>query len=253
MKFKAITLPHFRREMLNKTLFVMKLTFFLMLVGFLQVAAKGLSQEVSLSEKGARLQKILKKIHKQTGYLFWYDVKEIGEAKPVDIQVERVSIEKALSICFNGQPLSYTIINKTVVVKSLSTPPPLAADPPPTPVIPPPVDISGKIIDPEGKPVPGVSIKVKGSNKGTFTAADGTFTLTDVGDNAELEISSVGFTTQTIAVGKRKQITISLAFDVREEETVVISYGTQKKATLTGAIATVKGEYQAISGNQYFQ
>ena len=242
MKFKAITLPHFRREMLNKTLFVMKLTFFLMLVGFLQVAAKGLSQEVSLSEKGARLQKILKKIHKQTGYLFWYDIKEVGEAKPVDIQVERVSIEKALSICFNGQPLSYTIINKTVVVKSLSTPPPLAADPPPTPVIPPPVDISGKIIDPEGKPVPGVSIKVKGSNKGTFTAADGTFTLTDVGDNAELEISSVGFTTQTIAVGKRKQITISLAFDVREEETVVISYGTQKKATLTGAIATVKGD-----------
>jgi TonB-linked SusC/RagA family outer membrane protein len=85
-----------------------------------------------------------------------------------------------------------------------------------------------------------VSIAVKNTKLGTFTDAAGKFTL-NVGDStAVLVISSVGYATQEIKVGKRRVFDISLvASNNNMEDVVVIGYGTAKKRDITGAITTI--------------
>lgn len=243
MHLKALCrLPVCHRENQTKTclarlrgaLLIMKLTAIILLAAALEVSAKGYSQ-ITLSEKNASIQKVFEKIQYQSGYVFWYEDKIIQLAKPVDIAVKNASLDETLQLLFKNQGLNYEIVNKTIVVKQS----PITL---PETTVPPPITVSGKILDAEGNPLPGVSVRVKGTNNGTFTNSEGVFSLENVDDNATLEISSVGFSSQSIPVSKRKLINVSLTPDIKEEETVVISYGTQKKATLTGSMVSVKGE-----------
>lgn len=238
MHFKLKDLSSGRRKRLAKTLFRMKLTSILLLISFLQVAARGTSQEVSLDVKDAPLEKVLQEIHQQSGYMVWYDVDDIRKAKRVTISVKRVSLEEALVTCFKGQPLTYSIVNSTVVVKPRKTE---SADSTRVQAIP-PIEIKGRITDSTGNPLEGVSVRVKGATKGSSTNENGYFVLRDVSEDAELEISSVGFLTQTIKIGSRSTINLVLSRDNVQEELVTISYGTQKKATLTGSMVRVGGE-----------
>ena len=93
-----------------------------------------------------------------------------------------------------------------------------------------------------GEPLPGVSIVEKGTNVGTVTNADGEFTLS-VGAGATLRISFVGMVPQEVAVGNATNIRVKMKPSVMEmSELVVVGYGTQRKANLTGAVATVDVE-----------
>jgi TonB-linked SusC/RagA family outer membrane protein len=102
--------------------------------------------------------------------------------------------------------------------------------------------ISGKVTDANGLPVSGASIVVKGSNTGTAADEKGNFSL-EVGNNATLVVSAVGFTSQELKVSNRTVIPVVLvAADRRMDEVVVVGYGTQRKRDLTGSITSVKGE-----------
>ncbi|WP_332367610.1 SusC/RagA family TonB-linked outer membrane protein [Spirosoma telluris] len=101
--------------------------------------------------------------------------------------------------------------------------------------------IKGKVTDTEkGEPVPGASIVLKGATKGTNTDANGLYSISVPDQNAVLVFSFVGFDKQEIIVGNRTQINIALKPDMKElNEVVVVGFGTQKKATVTGAIAAI--------------
>jgi TonB-linked SusC/RagA family outer membrane protein len=99
--------------------------------------------------------------------------------------------------------------------------------------------ITGVVTDQEGQPVIGASIKEQGTTNGTITDMNGHFVLR-AADNATLEISYLGFQTQTIALKGRRQLIVALAEDSKRlNEVVVVGYGTQKKVNLTGSISTV--------------
>lgn len=105
------------------------------------------------------------------------------------------------------------------------------------------VNLSGTVTSAEDTlPLPGVNVLVKGTTRGTSTDFDGKYTLTaNVGD--VLEFSSLGLKTQTVTVGSQTIINIAMQADTESlDEIVVIGYGSQKKADLTGAITTVKAE-----------
>lgn len=105
------------------------------------------------------------------------------------------------------------------------------------------VSVSGKIVDETGEGLPGVSVLEKGTNNGTATNVDGSYTLSVAGANSVLVFSFVGYKSQEIVVGSQSIINVSLATDAATlEEVVVVGYGTQKKATITGAISAIKGE-----------
>ena len=118
--------------------------------------------------------------------------------------------------------------------------------------------VSGVVIDGTGETVIGASVLEKGTTNGTITDLDGKFILT-VGENAVLQISYVGYTTQEIPVQGKTSFNITLKEDSEMlEEVVVVGYGAQKKESVVGAISQVSNKEllqspaanvsQAISG-----
>lgn len=103
--------------------------------------------------------------------------------------------------------------------------------------------VSGKIIDENGNVLSGVSIIEKGTSNGVVTEEDGTFKISVKNGNAILMISYSGYLSQEVKVGNNKNFTIVLKQSVSKlDEVVVVGYGTQKKATLTGAVASITSD-----------
>lgn len=104
------------------------------------------------------------------------------------------------------------------------------------------VTINGTVNDESGLPVPGATILVKGTNKATASDFDGKFQIS-APSNGTLTISFVGFDTANEAVNGRTKLNVVLkAVSQSLNEVVVIGYGTQKKALVTGASSNFKGE-----------
>lgn len=102
--------------------------------------------------------------------------------------------------------------------------------------------VKGRISDEKGEPLIGVTVKVVGTPNGTITDFDGFFTL-NIPDKAQLEISYVGYKTQTITIGNKTDISITMEPNNQElDEVVVIGYGAVKKRDLTGSVVSIKGD-----------
>jgi len=99
--------------------------------------------------------------------------------------------------------------------------------------------LSGTIADSSGEPLVGASIVEKGTTNGTLTNLNGMFSL-QVEENAVIQVSYIGYLAQEINTAGRTSVNITLQEDTRSlEEVVVVGYGTQKKANLTGAVDQV--------------
>jgi TonB-dependent starch-binding outer membrane protein SusC len=100
--------------------------------------------------------------------------------------------------------------------------------------------ITGTITD--GKePLVGASISEKGTTNGTIADIDGNYKLTISSKKAVLLVSFVGYKAKEVAIGNVQILNITLESDATLDEVVVVGYGTQRKAVVTGAIAKVKG------------
>ena len=100
--------------------------------------------------------------------------------------------------------------------------------------------VSGTVLDKSGESVIGASVVVKGTTNGTITDFDGKFTLSNVPNNASLEISFVGYKTQVIPVQGKNTFNVTMVEDTEVlDEVVVVGYGVQKKSDVTGAMARV--------------
>jgi len=105
------------------------------------------------------------------------------------------------------------------------------------------LSISGTVTDNNNQPMPGASVIVKGTTTGTQTDFDGNFVLSNVPSNGTLVVSYLGFTTLEIPVNAKTSFNIQLQVDAQAlDEVVVVGYGTQKKADLTGSISIIKSE-----------
>lgn len=99
--------------------------------------------------------------------------------------------------------------------------------------------VKGKVTDNTGLPLPGVSVKVKGTLTGTVTDINGNYSLR-APSNATLNFSFIGFASQDIATGGRSVINVTLTESANNlNEVVVVGYGTQRKAVVTGAVSQV--------------
>jgi TonB-dependent starch-binding outer membrane protein SusC len=99
--------------------------------------------------------------------------------------------------------------------------------------------ISGNVSDKTGEGVPGASVLVKGTSVGTITDLNGDFTLSTPEGTESVVISFVGYIAQTVSIAGKTNIKVTLEEDVETlSEVVVVGYGTQKRADLTGAIVS---------------
>ena len=110
-------------------------------------------------------------------------------------------------------------------------------------------DVRGTVIDDKGEPVIGASVIVAGTTHGTVTDFDGNFQLS-VNQGDKLNVSYVGYKSQTIVVRDASPLKIILAEDSEVlEDVVVIGYGTVRKSDMTGAIASVKTDEMNMSSS----
>ncbi len=101
------------------------------------------------------------------------------------------------------------------------------------------ITVTGKVLDEQGQPLPGAGIVVKGTTTGTSADIDGNYSLR-VGANQTLVVSFIGYKDQEVAVNGRASINVALQSDANYlDETVVVGYGTIKRANLTGAVDVV--------------
>ncbi len=103
--------------------------------------------------------------------------------------------------------------------------------------------VHGRVIDVNDKPIPGVTVAVKGTAKGTITDSEGNFELEDLGVNPVLIFSFVGMKTIEIPVGGKETVNVTMKEEtIGLDEIVAVGYGTQKKASLVGAVSQIKGD-----------
>lgn len=93
----------------------------------------------------------------------------------------------------------------------------------------------------DGQPIPGTNVQVKGTKVGAFTDEKGKYSIAGVPANATLVFSSIGFTTEEVAVGGRAVINLALSSSATTlDETIVVAYGTVKKGSYSGSATVVK-------------
>lgn len=223
----------------------MKLTAFILLSACLVASASGHSQNITLNVKDAPLEKVFSEVSKQSGYEFLYATKLLQNARKVNIAVKNASIQEILAICFKDQPFSYTIIEKTIVVKPKTESPNEEATTEP----PPPIDVHGRIVNEKGEPVAGASVKVKGTNKGTSSNDNGEFILTGVDANAILAISGVNIESfevncSSFKTGEIKLMNAKTKIVTGEEVEIKANTGYQivKPNEVTGSLVVLSKE-----------
>jgi TonB-linked SusC/RagA family outer membrane protein len=102
--------------------------------------------------------------------------------------------------------------------------------------------VSGSVADAKGEAVIGATVAVKGKAQGTVTDVNGSFNLS-VSSSDVLVISYIGYNTAEVSVGNKTAFRITLSENTQAlEEVVVVGYGTQRKATLTGAVSAVRSD-----------
>ncbi|MBR4234200.1 MAG: TonB-dependent receptor [Bacteroidales bacterium] len=100
--------------------------------------------------------------------------------------------------------------------------------------------VKGKVIDSDSQPVIGAAVTIQGTTTGVGTDFDGAFSITVPREGTVLEIAFLGYVTQQVTVGKQRNLTVVLTEDAQTlEATVVVAYGAQTKATITGALTTI--------------
>ena len=241
MYFKATCQPRYVMPgPFTKTLLVMKLTAIFLLATALQISAAGLSQKISLSVKETSLGKVFREIKKQTDYVFFYDEGVLRNAEKVTVQVKDAVLQDVLALILKNQPLEYSIVKKTVVVRLKIFYPDAKETPPPSDL--PDKPVKGKITDENGQPLSSVSIVIKGSSLGTSTNANGDFAL-NAPENATLVISYIGYETKEIKVQSQDVIIVKLSPGGNKlNDAVVVGYQKQVLRKTTSALQVVSGK-----------
>lgn len=218
---------------------VMKLIAFLMLLALSQVSAEGFSQQVTLVVKKEPLQRVFKQISKQVGLSIVYDKDDLKSTVPVTINVKNATLEQVLTECLKGQPLTYQIEDKIILIERRKTPVAPELSPPVADTSNKPVTVTGTVLDTEGQPVIGATVRSKKTQQGTVTNELGFYKL-NVTDGSILAFSALGFEQQEVAINGGGTLNIQLKqADKGLNEVVVVGYGTQKRSDITGSVASV--------------
>ncbi len=194
----------------------MKLTAILTLVFSLNLSARSYSQTVTITGKHLALYDIFNSISKQTGYEFVYDEKLLQGTGAIDINLKSASLSDVLDKCLKDKPLSYSIMDKIIVIRPKAVKKETAA------AIQPAAAVEGTVVDGTGQPLANVAVQVKGTTRGALTDEKGHFTLqaesTDV-----LVFNYVGFEKKEIPVGSQTNIQVVLIESNKQLNTVVVT------------------------------
>lgn len=220
----------------------MKLTTIVLFVLCLQVSTAAFGQGITLSVKNVPLKTVLKKIREQTSYNFVFNERLTEGITVKNLQVNKSSVEEVLKQCLKDQPLTFSVIDHTVIIKPVTAAgKPASADE--VAALSPAFsgEVKGKVLDEKGEPVPGVSVSVKGTSNGTATDASGSFVLNGVSPDATLAFTSVNMNYTEVKVASQTTLVITLKPNITALTAIVVTantgYQTISKERSTGSFA----------------
>ena len=210
-------------------------TFLLMVCVFCSYAGNAHSQnaKVSIRMNNVKLDKILNEIENQTDYLFIYN-NQVDINKITSVKVKNEAVAQVLDKILSGTGINYElegthIILTTEAIKDLHAQQQAKT-------------VTGTVTDVSGEPIIGANIRIKGTTTGTITDIDGNFSI-KAEPQSVIEVSYIGYLTQETVINNQKSIRFLLKEDTKTlDEVVVIGYGVQKKADLTGSVANINTE-----------
>ena len=194
------------------------------------------AQDITATFRDRPLSDVVKELERQTGYSFIYETSDLKDISPVTASFQNVTVDSALRQIIKS-PLKYELKGKIVVItRSAEKQEAVVAKNGATVV-------SGVITDSAtGETIPGVTVWVKDTQFGTTTDLDGAYTIEFKGNYGFLSVSSMGYQLEEVRLSSDAVQTINVALKpdaTMLEEAVAIGYGTQKKASIVGAIATI--------------
>lgn len=191
------------------------------------------AQQITIDLRQERLEKILDEISEQTGCSFYYSRPTVNPDELFTISAREEKLSAVLDKLFSKTEIAYDIKgDKIYLISKTKTEKQKQKDRLRT--------VTGQIVDANGAPVIGAAIMIQGTTTGVVTDSYGRFSIENIEGNSVLEITSIGYKTQTVAVNDRSVLNITLQEDVHLlDEVVVVGYGTQTKINLTGSVATV--------------
>lgn len=217
-------------------------TFLLMVCVFCSYAGNAHSQnaKVSIRMNNVKLDKILNEIENQTDYLFIYN-NQVDINKITSVKVKNEAVAQVLDKILSGTGINYElegthIILTTEAIKDLHAQQQAKT-------------VTGTVTDVSGEPIIGANIRIKGTTTGTITDIDGNFSI-EAEPQSVIEVSYIGYLTQETVINNQKSIRFLLKEDTKTlDEVVVIGYGVQKKADLTGSVANINTEKLKTQSN----
>src|SRR5690606_21843362 len=232
--YKKIPIRRFRTEyrLSNRFILMMKLIVFLTLLNIHSVVATGYTQRITIASKQILLEDVFREIRKQSGYNIIVGTQLLNEQQKIDLNLQNATVEEALHQSLKGQPLSYEIRTKNIIIK-------------PAPSVKEKQErlLQGQVRDEQGQPVIGASITIKGElGKSTKTNDRGIFSL-EVAQGQIITVSFVGFEKQEIGIRNQQHLQITLLQEqTGVDEVVVIGYGTQKRSNVIAPVSTMQAD-----------
>ena len=195
---------------------VMRISLILLFAVVLQLSAEnGYAQRtrIPISMNNASIEQVLNKIEEISDFVFLYNDKTIQTNRIVSVRNTNGKIMDILDEVFRGTNIVYTVVDKQIILSTNKLD--VVAQNPSFP-------LKGGVKDVKGEPLIGVNVKVKGAGKGTITDFDGKFILQVVKGDI-LEISYVGYVSQSIKISDSKALDIVLTEDTKVLNEVVVT------------------------------
>jgi TonB-linked SusC/RagA family outer membrane protein len=232
MKKNGIAVSFDSGRQFIKCLLMTKLAILLICV---HAFASGYGQgNISIRLENTPLKKVFKAIEEEGFYRFVYK-DAILPKEGINIHVQHAPLAEVLDKVLENTGLTYHKLSDNLIVIT-------RADADESVRALQATKITGRVTSDKGEPLKGVTVLEKGTNNGTSTAEDGSFTLQVTNPNAVLVFSYIGFGTKELALKGKATADMTLqTADNSLRDVVVVGYGTQKKVTVTGAVAQVKG------------
>jgi TonB-dependent starch-binding outer membrane protein SusC len=196
---------------------------------------------IDLNVKNASLSELFQYIEKNTNFYFSFSSEDISKDFTYTNTRKKVSVREVLLDVSEQAELKFKQVNRNIIVQKN---PSGTKEKPAMEIVIQGITITGKVTSSEDNTgLPGTNVILKGTSTGTVTDIEGNYTIEVPDGNAVIVFSSVGYSIAEVLVGSRSVIDITLDVDVTSlDEIVVVGYGEQKRATVTGAVASVEGD-----------
>jgi TonB-linked SusC/RagA family outer membrane protein len=213
------------------------------------LASEGSAQKMSVKEVEVHIRShysslfdVVKDIERQTVFKFAYSSNNIKNIKDINLTNGNRIVYDVLLELSQKNRLKFKQVNRNISIDYLD-PDDIENDPRNFLEIMQTRNITGRVTSQEDQEgLPGVNVIEKGTSNGTVTDVQGQYSF-EVSEGATLVFSSVGYTSEEVEVGNRSVVDLVMRVDIqRLDELVVVGYGTQKRANLTGSVALIETE-----------